>query len=186
MIRTYISADIETNGMVAGLHSMISLGCSAHNQQGEQISEFEINILPYKDLKEDPKTMKWWKRFPEQYKQATLNPINPETAAIQFTNWVTQLSGQEKVLICHNAPFDFSFIRYWLVKELGFSPFFTSLDTRQLAWATGKYESFNYIKKETIAKNLGVVNNNGHNALADAVEQAEIFFKLAQELKLQL
>lgn len=184
-LRTYISADIETNGMIAGLHSMISLGCSAHNQHGTQISTFEVNIEPYPDLKEDAGTMNWWKKFPDQYAQATKDPVTPEEAMLRFGKWLSIVQG-EKVLICHNAPFDFSFIRYMEVREMGRSSFFTSLDTRQLAWATGKYPSFNYIKKTDIARNLSVVNDNAHGALSDAIEQAEIFFKLAEELKLEL
>lgn len=184
----YISADIETNGTIAGLHSMLSLGAVAFNAKADFISTFETNLIPDPDLTEERHTMNWWKLHPEAYEIATKNPIEAKEAASNFITWYIDLQKLDKevVLVCHNAPFDFSFIRYWLFKAELASPFFSAMDTRMLAWQARINKDFNWIHKKAISKALNIENPMGHTALEDAIEQAKIFVELCEKLGIDL
>ena len=61
----YISVDVETDGPVAGLHSMLSLGAAAYNAWGQRVGTFSANLKTLPDATTDDRTMAWWKGQPE-------------------------------------------------------------------------------------------------------------------------
>ena len=57
---TYIVTDIEADGPVPGLYSMISLAAAAVDEKGEVLSTFFENLLPLPTAAQHPDTMRWW------------------------------------------------------------------------------------------------------------------------------
>ena len=61
----YISVDIEADGPVPGLHSMLSLGAAAYNAWGQCVGKFSANLETLPDATTDERTMAWWATQPE-------------------------------------------------------------------------------------------------------------------------
>ena len=66
----YIGVDVEVDGPVPGLHSMLSLGASAYNAWGQRVGKFLANLETLPDATTDVLTMAWWKAQPEAWKRA--------------------------------------------------------------------------------------------------------------------
>ena len=60
MTEIYISTDIEADGPIPGLYSMLSLGAAAFKPDGAIEDEFSENLTCLPDATEDPDTMDWW------------------------------------------------------------------------------------------------------------------------------
>ena len=70
----YISVDVEADGPVPGLHSMLSLGAAAYNAWGQRVGKFSANLETLPDATTDDRTMAWWKGQPEAWKRARERP----------------------------------------------------------------------------------------------------------------
>ena len=44
MLEIYVSTDVETNGPVAGKHSILSIGSAAYTAEKEMLSTFSANL----------------------------------------------------------------------------------------------------------------------------------------------
>ena len=67
----YIVVDIETNGPVAGLYSMLSLAAVATTRDKE-ISTFYQKLVPLANASRSQSTMDWWKTQPKRGKKLLL------------------------------------------------------------------------------------------------------------------
>jgi hypothetical protein len=119
MKELYISVDIETNGLVPGLHSMISLGAAAFDiETGVIHGIFHHNLEPLDVLEVDIETMDWWKQYPEAYEQATQGAKPAIEVMRTFVKWiehVKQKTGAQKVVFAAWKPdFDLGFVRFYL------------------------------------------------------------------------
>ncbi len=56
----FIAVDIEADGPIAGLYSMLSIGAVATTTKKE-ISSFYRRIKPIEGVVQDASTMDWWK-----------------------------------------------------------------------------------------------------------------------------
>ncbi len=116
----YYSLDIETDGSVGGLNNMLSLGCVAFDPQtGEILATFTANLLPLPEYKPDPRTMEWWKQFPQAWAAATKDARPPADVMPEFELWVSQTAGGAKATACCWPSWDFSFVHLYLHKFAG-------------------------------------------------------------------
>ena len=53
----YVSTDVETDGQVVGVNSMLSLGSAAFAEDGTLLSCFSANLQPEKGGAQDPACM---------------------------------------------------------------------------------------------------------------------------------
>ena len=53
----YISVDVETDGPVPGMHSMLSIGAAAYNAWGQGVGKFSANLETLPDAITDDRTM---------------------------------------------------------------------------------------------------------------------------------
>ena len=60
MSEIYVSTDVETDGPIPGVNSMLSLGSAAYMHDKTLISTFSANLETLPDAIADPKTMAWW------------------------------------------------------------------------------------------------------------------------------
>jgi len=115
--------DIETDGQVAGLNSMLSLGCVVVDPRTRQILDdtFYRKMLPLSNLLPDPATLEWWQQFPDAYKEATSDAIYPRDAMVEFFQWVQGIcdrEGRNPAPACMPS-WDFGFVLYYLMRYLG-------------------------------------------------------------------
>ncbi|HEV2669038.1 MAG TPA: exonuclease, partial [Blastocatellia bacterium] len=68
MSEVYVSTDVETDGPIPGLNSMLSFGSAAYLPDKTLISAFTANLETLPGAAADPKTMAWWETQPEAWK----------------------------------------------------------------------------------------------------------------------
>lgn len=66
----YIVVDMEADGPVPDLYSMLSLAAVATNGN-EEVGAFYRKILPIEGASQEASTMAWWQTQPEAWKEAT-------------------------------------------------------------------------------------------------------------------
>lgn len=171
----YISVDVETSGPIPAEFSMLSLGACVVGQSSKTFyAEFkpindnfidkalEVSGLSLADLKTKGE--------------------EPAHAMARFERWIKDVSGESRpVFVGFNATFDWMFTHWYFIKFLERDPFgISGLDIKAY------YMGMRKIKwRETIKKQIRVQfpskHAHTHNALDDAIEQAEIFEKMLKE-----
>lgn len=168
----YVVVDIETDGPVPGIHSMLSIGAVATSAT-QEVSTFYRTILPMESAQPDPDTAQWWRRQPDLWKEVTTNAIPAVQAMREFLAWIDDL-GKKPVFVAHPIGFDYAFVNWYLFKFAGMSPFVTyapDMKTLDLqSFMAGKLgltvaESHRSKLEPTLLKGMP---DHTHNALDDA------------------
>jgi len=176
----YVSTDIETDGPIPGVYSMLSLASAGFRPDGICIATFSANIEPLEGAKQDPETMSWWKKHPEAWDACTYLARPPDEVMKGYCNWVNSLSGHP-VFVAYPAGFDFTFVYWYLIRYVGWSPFrFGALDIKTYAMAMlGK--GYREISKRTMPRRWFGKHRHSHVALDDAIEQGLLFYNMLKE-----
>lgn len=175
----FISVDVEASGPVPGVYSLLSIGAS---HVYDEAANFECILKPVFP-KYDPKAV--------EVTGFDLNVLMrdglpPATAMAKFAEWVEDSSkGRTPVFVGMNAAFDWSFVNYYFHVFHKSNPFgFAPLDIKALfmgvtgsRWADSKSSS--------MSKLLLPNRKANHNALEDALAQAELF-RLTLEHRVRL
>ena len=166
----YVSVDIETSGPIPGEYSMLSIGdCLVSNPENTLYLTLQPDS-PRHDL--------------EAIAISGLNldtlaqeGMPPLVAMTTFDNWLTSSCppGKKAIFVGLNAPFDWSFVNYYFHKHIGRNPFgFTAIDIKAyFMGATGS--QWKATKSSLMAAILKPSSVPNHNALGDALFQAELF-----------
>ena len=164
----FISVDIEASGPIPGEYSMLSLGaCVA----GESYKNFYVKLKPLNN--------NFIQRAIEisglSMKELEKEGRNPREAMSKFRDWVEKVSGDARpVFVAFNATFDWMFCHWYFMKFLGRDPFgISGLDIK--AYYMGMQNcAWNETIKKKIKINFPSKTKHTHNALEDAIEQAEL------------
>lgn len=174
----YVSFDIETDGPIPGVNSMISLGAVAFNYLGKELGCWYEKIDSIGE--QDPDTMEWWKGFPDAWREANDYTIDPESAMKSFEAWLLDLPGKP-VLMANPGAWDGMFVTWYSVKFLGrFLPSkHRILDMRSFTMALfgGGFMDSGHAEMKAILRETQASNPMPHMALYDAREQGQVFFK---------
>ena len=168
----YISVDIEASGPVPGIYSMLSLGACL---VGMPERTFYAELRPITD-----------NAVPEALHVSgfTLDQLahtgrDPHETIAAFRDWVQEVAaGTIPVFVGFNASFDWAFVNWYFHVFLGNNPFgIGALDIKSY------YMGLSGCRwKETTSSQLPLrfqpSHQQTHNALDDAIAQAEIFKKL--------
>jgi hypothetical protein len=178
----YVSIDIEADGPIPGMNSMLSLGAAAFQGSSRTpIDLFEVNLQPLPEAVPDPDTMAWWNK-PEQAEALAYvrqNPRAPEIAMKQFRAWLEALHGKP-VFVGYPATYDFMFAYWYLVRFTGFPvPFgFSGLDIKTLAAAKLGVAYPHATKRNMPKKWFEGCPPHTHKALDDAIGQGILFLNI--------
>lgn len=170
----YVSTDVETDGPIPGVNSMLSFGSAAYLADKTLISTFTRNLETLPGAQGDPKTMQWWQTQPEAWISCRENPQAPEEVMPQYVAWLKSLPGQP-VFVGYPAAFDFLFVYWYLIRFAGESPFsHSALDIKTYAMAMLK-KGYRESVKRNMPKRWFDPLPHTHRALDDAIEQGALF-----------
>lgn len=174
----FISVDVETAGPVPGEYSMLTLGaCCVYDPS----KTFSCSIKPISD-----------KFVPEALEVTGLSletlakdGLPPDIAMRNFAAWIGSQCQQLElpVFVALNAPFDWSFVNYYFHRFAGTNPFgFTAVDIKAVYMgATGS--TWNDTRSSAMARRLNPSLQGDHDALHDALYQAELFRLIRRLIK---
>lgn len=177
----YVSTDVEADGPIPAVNSMLSLASVAFRAGGEMLGTWSANLLPLPDATRDERTMAFWAEHPDAWAATQLAPRDPAEAMVEYCEWLEALPGVP-VMVAYPAGFDFTFVYWYLMRFAGRSPFsWSALDMKTFAMAllrrkyrhSGKGAWPRHWRREQ--------HPHTHVALEDAVEQGHQFLAMLAE-----
>lgn len=171
----FISVDVETAGPIPAEYSLLSIGACLVS---DETKYFACELKPV-NQNADPKALEVTGLSLEILSERGLSP---KEAMRQFSDWIKSLSDIDNdiVFVGFNAAFDWSFINYYFHKYLGENPFgFTALDIKSYYMGMMKCD-WRETKSSKISDKLNPRRQGDHDALHDALYQAEIFKMLRE------
>lgn len=191
----FVSVDIESDGPIPGVNSMLSLGAAAFYEY-ELVGTFSVNLEQLEGAVVDPQTKKhFWDKNPEAWDACRTNLISPERGMRNFNTWLKQIrknhNESKLTFAAYPAGFDFTFVYYYLVRFVGQSPFsFSALDIKTLAMAMlhkkgSGLHFYRSLSKRKMPRRWLSDKPHTHIALDDAIEQGEMLMNMLKELDQQ-
>lgn len=181
MKEIYISTDVETDGPIPGMNSMLSFGSAAYLADKTLVGTFTANLETLSEAKGDAKTMEWWATQVEAWAACRTHLEAPETAMPKYLAWLQALPGKP-VFVGYPVAFDFMFVYWYLIRFTGQSPFsHSALDIKTLAMALLKV-NYRDATKRRMPRHWFDDLPHTHLALDDAIEQGALFCNMLREL----
>lgn len=182
----YLSIDIETDGPIPGLNSMLSLGAVIIYADGSEGPMWTCNFKPLPWADPNPDTLLWWGKQPEAWQAATGNQEDFAVATQNFRRWLDGKMPPRLIAAAWPATFDFAFINYYLHSFTGGNPLgFACIDLRSLIWGLQRSRGY-YTMAEKDINNLAAETTPGlrsHVALDDAREQGQLLAAVLRRLR---
>jgi DNA polymerase III alpha subunit (gram-positive type) len=174
MNEIYVSTDVETDGPIPGVYSMLSFASAAYTPGKQLVSTFAANLEPLPEATTHPTTMKWWDGQPEAWKACREDQQKPAVAMQNYLHWLKNLPGSP-VFVAYPAAFDFMFVYWYMIRFTGESPFsHSALDIKTYAMALLK-KPYRLSTKSNMPKRWFDDLPHTHLALDDAIEQGALF-----------
>lgn len=178
----YVSTDIEADGKIPGVNSMLSFGSVALDIDGNVLGTFTRNLFPMEGATADPDTMAWWESQKEAWQEVNRNQVKPEAAMADYVKWLKSLPGKP-VFVGYPVTYDFMFVYWYLIRFTGESPFgFQGLDIKSVAMIMLNSDFKNTTKK-SFPKRWMQKSPHTHVALDDAMEQGKMFILMLREAR---
>jgi hypothetical protein len=185
IVDVYFSADVETDGPIPGPYSMLSFGLVlAGTFDGDTFSrptdyfdsfyrelqpistEFQAEALRVNGLDRE---------------RLVREGVAPTVAMTDAARWVKTIAGEGRpVLVAYPLSFDWSFLYWYFIRFSGAgSPFdYSRCYDIKTAFAVKAQIPIALAGRSKLIPNLRVNSHHTHNALEDAIEQAQVFANL--------
>jgi len=187
----YCFTDIETDGPTPGKNSMLSMATVAYDENGNELDQFYASMHPMKDTSPNPKTLEWWKSFPETWARLCKDRVAPEVAMERYIAWIRSLPGKP-MFAAHPLLFDGVWMDNYLRTYVNLQLFSGPLPVEELFVGAG----IDVASYAHAALNLrfterrpdyppSVLGNteHTHHPLEDAREHAAIFFNCREIIR---
>jgi DNA polymerase III epsilon subunit-like protein len=181
----YISVDVEADGPIPGPFSMLAVGlCVAGRFDGEtyepRAPDRQTLYLELRPISErfDPDALAVSRLDREELARTGADPA---TAMAELADWIERVAAENRPVICaYPASFDWLFL-YWYMRRFGPEPgpleFSSCLDIKTM-FAVKARVPFQFAGRDDLPPELRSDRRHTHNALDDALEQADVFSKL--------
>jgi len=166
----FISVDVETAGPIPGEYSLLSIGACDIDHPDRR---FACELKPI-SMAFVPEALAVTGLSLDALEKTGLEPTD---AMAQFAAWARSLASNGEVLVFvgFNAAFDWSFVNYYFHRFLGENPFgFSALDIKSL-YMGASGSTWSDTRSSQMVKALNPRHAGDHNALHDAIFQAELF-----------
>jgi DNA polymerase III alpha subunit (gram-positive type) len=110
--------------------------------------------------------------------------LDPDEAMQRFKVWVEQVTpeGARAVFVGFNASFDWSFVNHYFHYFLGENPFgIAALDIKSMYFGAAR-STWEQTRSSEIAQTVNPRKKGDHDALHDALYQAELFRLIKAQL----
>jgi len=184
MTDIYISADIEADGPIPGQYSMLAFGLSlaakfdglSFEPKDPSVRTFYRELKPAFDAVDDRALAVSGLDRDVLAREGS----DPKRAMQEAADWVAAEVGDARaVLVGYPVVFDWMFLHWYFVHFVGSSPFgFSSALDMKSIYQTKARVTISEAGRDDLPKELTSHRPHTHNALDDAVEQAEIFNRL--------
>jgi DNA polymerase III epsilon subunit-like protein len=174
----YISVDVETAGPNPSSYALLSIGACTVD---ERRRTFYVELKPG-DLQSTSEAQGVHNLDMEALQDLGLPP---DEAMVKFEQWVHEVTppALTPVFVGFNAPFDWMFVADYFHRMLGRNPFgHSALDIKALFMGASS-SAWSETTKRTLSPRYLDGRHLSHNALSDALDQAEIFEKILAEIK---
>ena len=173
MKEQWFSIDVETNGAVPGLYDLVSIGACVI--ECDTARGFYVVVQPHGGLV-DPEAQAVHKITEDERRR---DGVDPAIAIVQFTDWAVKTAGELRPVFCSWGTFDWMWMGYYLEKygkryTYPFGP--NSIDLKSYYLGLTKGTEWRTTAKGRMPKE-DLCGRHTHNALDDAVEQAEMCLK---------
>ena len=177
MSEIFFSTDIESDGPIPGIYSMLSFASAAFNEAGEMIGTFSRNLELIPGAIQNADTMEFWSKNSAAYAATRFDVRDPKEAMTEYVAWIKSFKGTP-VFVAYPAGFDFMFVYWYLIAFAHESPFsFSALDMKTYAMAKLDIPYRKAIKKN-FPKHWFSDTKHDHIAINDAIEQGELFMNM--------
>ncbi len=180
----YISADIEADGAIPGRYSMLSFGLAVAGRfDGKDFKRRDPELQTfYRELRPisnafDGDALEVAGLDRDELRRTG---ADPKAAMSEAARFVSKAAGDDRpVLVGFPVPFDWMFLYWYFVNFTGDSPFdFSSALDMKTIFQTKAGVVLSEAGKDDLPDELRSTRPHTHNALEDAIEQADIFAKL--------
>ena len=176
----YVSTDVESDGPIPGINSMLSFGSAAYLADKTLVTTFTANLMTLPAAVADAGTMAWWQTQPEAWAACRENPEDPAAVMPRYVAWLKALPGKP-VFVGYPAAYDFMFVYWYLMRFAGESPFsHSALDIKTFAMALMKKDCRASTKRNMPRRWFDKLPHT-HRALDDAIEQGALFCNMLAE-----
>ena len=185
VVEVYFSADVETDGPIPGPYSMLSFGMVlAGTFDGEIFSRpADYGKTFYRELKPISNDFQVEALRVNGLDRERLvgDGVSPATAMTDAAQWIKEIAGDGRpVLVAYPLSFDWSFLYWYFIRfSVDGSPFNHSqcFDIKT-AFAVKAHVPISSAGRRSLIPSLRSNGVHTHNALDDAIEQAQVFANL--------
>ena len=183
--------DTETGGLDPQVHSLLTIGLCAVNEDGKIIDYLQVGI------KHDTYVVSSQALSVNNINLCSLNTTKAD-AFKMINNFINCYFKSSKIQIAgHNVNFDIGFLKHFWNENIKEIPEYLDpkeynkvfdyhyTDTMQIAQFLkdcGVLKIKN-VKLATLCEELGIVNQNAHTALSDAMATVEVYNKMMKLIK---
>ena len=181
-----VAIDFETTGDTAGYHEIIQIGVvplDADLRPNKELRPFYHNIAPKHP---ERASMEASVIHGLNLADLMLNAPSSEKVADLLLEWFEALNlpvNKKLTPMAHNWAFECSFGKAWLGTKMfdhifHFHPrdsMIFALSLKDKAAFAGEPAPFNHVGLRYLCKHFGVINETPHDALSDALAEAEVY-----------
>jgi DNA polymerase III epsilon subunit-like protein len=170
-----ISVDVEAAGPVPATYSMLSLGAVSLD---DPQATFYAELKPVNN-NSVPEAMKVVGRTLADFRRTGRDP---KEAMVAFREWIkVVVKAGKPVFVGFNATFDWAFVNFYFDHYVGENPFgFGGIDIKSYYMGMTGCD-WEDTRSSRITSELKRSSPHTHNALDDAVEQAEMFKRMREK-----
>lgn len=172
MKEIYLSVDIETSGPLIATHSMLQIGACDVDAPSER---FEAILKPISEAA-DPSAMEIVGK-PLTYFET--EGEDPATAIPRFSEWVAlRARTGTPVFVAFNAGFDWGFVNWYFLSYTDVNPFGVAPLDIKAYYAGLSGSKWEDTRSSRLPERFSSPKRHTHDALDDAVEQADMFRRM--------